>query len=805
MFFKSTLLFIILTLFFAFGTRAQDNDGQVTDSTRVADKIISIDNIPEKTENLAQRINKIREVLKPSTEITEVDSLLLTVAVEINTMKDSLSSELVNMTRRELKVREVKWINYRSRLQGYQAVLKSRTEDVGKIDDEIVLELQKWELTKEKFISDGTSIDVYGGLDQVIAILQDVLKTVQNRLEDIFMVQKGLTELILTVDETLSEIDLIVLQMQKDYLVFDSEPIWISQKIGKSAIDTIAVVSVSNTELISSGIKENKEQLKEFIALNFKTFVIQIAFILLLLLLMIRVKRKWKQDVNELTNPIEIQAKIVLSHPISSSIVAGVLISAFFYDALIPAFVEIHMILIFIGMIFLLPKLTTQRFRIFLALIFFVYFIQMIQEYLGHEAVMVRWLMIVNAIILTIAFVVGRKIMKQSPVLFKPIYRLFKVVTPFYIILSLLSILLNVIGMVSLSNLLLFGVLYSTILGFVVFLTVKVIVSLVVLIFKLKRASNIEALSTMIDATHQRIQPILIWIGLIVWVIFTLKGFDLFYFIKSRVTEIMIFQWEVGEMTISFGGILAFLGIFVLFIILAKLAGSIFKDEWMTNVLPRGAAPAISLILRIILISVGLYIALSAAGLDLSKLGFILGALGVGIGFGLQNVVLNFISGLILAFERPINIGDTIEIDQEFGVVTDIGVRSSHIRSYSGYESIIPNGDLISKKVINYTLTDRNRRRKILMKTAPNADPEKVIELFNRIASNHPNTYSDPAPITYFYGYDPDGNLSFALLYWLTFSDTLDTDSAIALDIFSALKKAGIQAPAPVRRIVDGK
>ena len=152
--------------------------------------------------------------------------------------------------------------------------------------------------------------------------------------------------------------------------------------------------------------------------------------------------------------------------------------------------------------------------------------------------------------------------MKQSPDRFKPIYRLFKVVTPFYIILSLLSIIVNVIGMVSLSNLLLFGVLTSTILGFVVFLTVKVIVSLVVLIFKLKRASSIEALSTMIHATHQRIQPILIWLGLIVWIIFTLKGFDLFYFIKSRVTEIMISQWQVGEMTISLGGILAFFGIF---------------------------------------------------------------------------------------------------------------------------------------------------------------------------------------------------------------------------------------------------
>ena len=232
-FFSPSLLFIFLALFFALGAQAQDKDFQVNDSTQVVDRTISIDDIPEETERLAQRLTKLSEVLSPSAEVTEVDSLLLTVAVEINTMKDSLSSELVNITRRELKVREVEWMNYRTLLQGYQDVLKSRTEEVSNINDEIVLELQKWELTKDKLVSDGASINVYSGLDQIIATLQDVLKTVHDHLERIFTVQKGLTELILTVDETLSEIDLIVLQMQKDYFVFDSEPIWLSKKIGK--------------------------------------------------------------------------------------------------------------------------------------------------------------------------------------------------------------------------------------------------------------------------------------------------------------------------------------------------------------------------------------------------------------------------------------------------------------------------------------------------------------------------------------------------------------------------------------------
>ena len=112
---------------------------------------------------------------------------------------------------------------------------------------------------------------------------------------------------------------------------------------------------------------------------------------------------------------------------------------------------------------------------------------------------------------------------------------------------------------------------------------------------------------------------------------------------------------------------------------------------------------------------------------------------------------------------------------------------------------------MLAKKVNNYTLANRDRRSKILMKTAPNADPLQVIGLFNSIASNHPSIFEEPAPKTYFYGYDVDGNLSFALLFWSTFSDTLKTNSAISLEIFTALKEAKIQAPAPVRRIVSDK
>jgi len=441
--------------------------------------------------------------------------------------------------------------------------------------------------------------------------------------------------------------------------------------------------------------------------------------------------------------------------------------------------------------------------KVFLWLLFAVYMINTFEAFIGIKSILVRWLLILDSIALIYALIIGRKIVLENKEMFSQIIRVFKPISIVFIIILFFSIFANIIGMVALSNFLSKGVLFSMTFGVVIFLSIKVITSIFVLIFKLRKSSNIQTLTTMVNATHKRIEPLLGWIGLLFWLYFTLSGFELYNFILNWFDNLMALRWLVGEMTISLGGILAFVGIFVFTLIVSKIAAALFQDEWMVHVLPRGVAPAISLVLRIVVISLGLYMGLTAAGVDLSKLGFVLGALGVGIGFGLQNVVLNFVSGLILAFERPINLGDTIEVDMEMGVVTNIGVRSSNIRAYSGAEVIIPNGDLISKKVVNWTLSNRNRRSKIHMKTAANADPEKVIELFNNIALEHPKTTADPAPKTYFYGYEEDGNLKFALLYWTTFSDTLKTDSEIALSIFKRLKEENIQAPAPVRRIIS--
>jgi small-conductance mechanosensitive channel len=176
----------------------------------------------------------------------------------------------------------------------------------------------------------------------------------------------------------------------------------------------------------------------------------------------------------------------------------------------------------------------------------------------------------------------------------------------------------------------------------------------------------------------------------------------------------------------------------------------------------------------------------------------IVGALGVGIGFGLQNIVNNFVSGLILIFGRPISVGDTVQTVDHWGRVTKIGMRASTIRSFDGAEIIVPNGDLISKEVINWTRSDEIRRFEVLVGVAYGTDPEAVLEILRRLADEHPQTLEEPEPQVHMIDF-ADSSLDFRLRCWAPMSDWVTVASDLRVAINNELKVAGIQIPFPQR------
>ena len=196
---------------------------------------------------------------------------------------------------------------------------------------------------------------------------------------------------------------------------------------------------------------------------------------------------------------------------------------------------------------------------------------------------------------------------------------------------------------------------------------------------------------------------------------------------------------------------------------------------------------------------VGGALTLAALGIDMTKVTLLAGALSVGIGFGLQNVVNNFVSGLILIVERPVGVGDVIEMGALSGTVTRIGIRSSTVRTGQGAEVIVPNGELVSKDVVNWTRSDRQRRYDIDVGVAPGSDPEQVMRLLVEAAADAPEVLKNPPPRAMFKGFG-DSSLNFTLLAWVPTVDVgLQAQNTLRVAILRKLETAGIAIPFPQR------
>jgi len=206
---------------------------------------------------------------------------------------------------------------------------------------------------------------------------------------------------------------------------------------------------------------------------------------------------------------------------------------------------------------------------------------------------------------------------------------------------------------------------------------------------------------------------------------------------------------------------------------------------------------ALSTFARYTILVFGFLVAMGAVGFSLDRVALLLGALGVGIGFGLQNVVNNFVSGLILLFERPIRVGDWVQLGDLFGIVSKIGIRSSMVRTFDGADVVVPNGDLVSEQLINWTLSDRKRRVILPVGVAYGTAPRRVIELLLEVARGHEEVLANPEPVALFRGFG-DSALNFELRVF-TEGDWLRVLSDLAVATTEALEAAGITIPFPQR------
>jgi small-conductance mechanosensitive channel len=259
---------------------------------------------------------------------------------------------------------------------------------------------------------------------------------------------------------------------------------------------------------------------------------------------------------------------------------------------------------------------------------------------------------------------------------------------------------------------------------------------------------------------------------------------------------------RVGEASFSIGALFAAAAILVATWFAVVALRLLLEDELLPRFALKPGVPfAVSALTRYTVAVAGFLFALAAAGLDLTKVTLLAGAIGVGVGLGLQNIVNNFISGLILLVERPIHVGDSVETGTANGVVQRIGIRASVIRTGQGADVIVPNGDLLARQVTNWTAWDRQRRVDIDLRAPFGTDPPWLVDLLQGIAAGHEQVRKEPAPQALFMGFG-DVGLDFRLMAWVLNPDTAGVvASELRTRILEALAAAGVPLPLPQREV----
>ena len=305
----------------------------------------------------------------------------------------------------------------------------------------------------------------------------------------------------------------------------------------------------------------------------------------------------------------------------------------------------------------------------------------------------------------------------------------------------------NVLGYADLGYLIGMIFLRSVYVAALLYTVIRILEGLIIIALEIQPLASLRVVTLHRHLLQRRASGVLEVLAVLFWLNLMLGFFGLTTPLMTWLRAALTASVTIGSLSVSLGGILAFVIAIWGSLLISRFVRFVLEEDVYSHlVLDRGIPYAISTMLHYVILLVGFFVALGALGIDLTKITILAGAFSVGIGFGLQNVINNFVSGLILLFERPIKIGDIIEVSGNIGEVRQIGIRASIIRTKDGSEVIVPNGLLISGQVTNWTLSDRGRAVEVSVTVAPTADLQQVADLLKSIAADHADVAKDPPP-----------------------------------------------------------
>lgn len=781
-------------LFISTNSNAQGIEIEQKDTTAI--NAIPIAQIPlAMVQTQIKTIKVLNDIIQPNLlkqKSADNDSLLAKVKSSLDVIKESTRD---TKSVRYLQNRKLQLVVQEDNVKDLSDEFSSLISDMDKANSFFKDEKKRWNITKKDLEKDNFSSDLLSRVDYLDFQLDSALQVVSDRTESIFLILENNAKVAIEIEDLLNQIEDTTRSLEAKLLKVDRPSIF--------NLD-YSIENLTFKTDVKYYMKEVYLDLKNYF--NRKQAGLYILLILFITLLYLGNKYKAQlTDLDRYGNSYY-QRKLgqILNQPINAAILLSLVFSNIIFTERPYAFRDVFGLLLIIPLIQVSRQLLPKTFHKYISWFALLILPLAIYVIFPPENVYFRFNLIVIAIgelFIIINFYKKIKNLdyKKYPKLDKKLAIAFCLVFMLFAAIGLLG---SIIGNVLLAQIVLFTNFYAIYGGAVLYATSIMINGFALTYLDSSKAKKVNAIFKYNYVIRKRLVRFVNVVIMISWILIIANQLKIKDPIQETIFNFLGEDWKLGALSINIGEILIFLIVIWVSTFLAKIIQIILEDDVLSKMpMAKGLPHSIAVLIRYMVITVGVMLAVSSAGLNMSSLAVILGAFGVGIGFGLQNIFNNLVSGLILLFERPVQIGDTIEIGDLIGVVKQIGIRSSNIRTIDGAEVIVPNGNLISNEVINWTLSDSQRRIEVIVGVSYSSSPHQVLKILNRVLKDHPQILQDPEPSVYFQELG-DSSLNFRMLFWASsYDEWLKIKSEVITQVFDDLGEAGIEIPFPQRDI----
>ena len=491
---------------------------------------------------------------------------------------------------------------------------------------------------------------------------------------------------------------------------------------------------------------------------------------------------------------INAETSYLLKHPFLSATLLVSVLAPYFYDHAAQIFSDTMVLVMMAAAGPLIKERWPVAFYKFWRMLFVLAILYALSSLLIINTIFDRVLLLILSsftIYISVQFV---KLLKTNADAYPPYLRL---IVQIFVVLHSLSVLLLLTGRFSVGKLIGISATLNICLAMGFYLLIQILMESLFLQLEANKTSDNQSFISFVDfkSVQQKFKGVLIKLSAILWLLSLAKNLTIDDYLYDTANDFLNHSYQFSSTAFTFRSVLVFIIVIWVSGLLARVI-SYFYDfaGQQTKLTPQAKKTRSSILLiRLTVFVVGFFTAVTAAGIPMDRVTIIIGALGVGIGFGLQNIVNNLVSGIILAFEKPVQVGDVIEVSGKSGTIREIGIRASKIECGDGSELIVPNGDLISQHVVNWTLTNNNRRVELILRIAYGSDVVKTEELLSSIVNSHTDIMKSPKPSIFLNNFSETA-IEFRVWFWAEEIDRwLRVKSVVMREIYIALDNAGIE------------